>query len=94
MKTLTDDNFAETLSSNSTFMVMFGASWCGPCRSLKPQIEKMNRDNVGYLDIENSEIPNQFSIRAVPTLIVFEGGKEKVRAHNLTDELLTALGDD
>lgn len=92
MKSISDDTFEELLSSNSTFMVMFGASWCGPCRALKPQIEKLGREDVVYLDIENSTVPEKHSIRAVPTLIVFEGGQEKVRGHNLTDALLESLG--
>ena len=41
MNTITDETFEALLTDNETCLVMFGASWCGPCRALKPQIESI-----------------------------------------------------
>ena len=92
MNVVTDDNFETLLSNNETCMVMFGASWCGPCKRLKPQIESIAGDNVAYFDVDSGQIPRKFGLRGVPTLIVFQNGQEVTRAHTLTPEIRGLLG--
>jgi thioredoxin 1 len=59
----------------------FTATWCGPCRMIKPQLQ--NIINEGQIKIElydidsNVEITKEFGIKSVPTLIYFnEEGTE------------------
>jgi len=92
MNVVTDDNFETMLSDNETCMVMFGASWCGPCKRLKPQIEQIAGDNVAYFDVDGGTTPRKFGLRGVPTLIVFQNGEEVTRAHTLTPEIRGLLG--
>ena len=92
MNVVTDDNFETMLSDNETCMVMFGASWCGPCKRLKPQIESIAGDNVAYFDVDSGQIPRKFGLRGVPTLIEFQNGEEVTRAHTLTPEIRGLLG--
>jgi len=92
MNAVTDDNFDALLSRNNTCMVMFGASWCGPCNRLKPLIEQIAGDNVAYFDVEGAQTPRKFNLRGVPTLIVFQNGEEVTRAHTLTPQIRQLLG--
>lgn len=92
MKTLEDKTFAQFLDDNPTCMVMFGATWCGPCKLLKPRVAGMGLDNVAYFDVGDGKTPQSMNVRAVPTLIVFKDGKEVVRSHQLTKEVTSHLG--
>lgn len=82
MGTFTDENFAsEVLKSDLPVLVDFYATWCGPCKALAPIVEKLAGEfkgklKVGKLNIDESpQAPSQFSVRAVPTLLFFRGGK-------------------
>ena len=59
MKTLEDKTFAQFLDDNPTCMVMFGATWCGPCKLLKPRVAGMGLDNVAYFDVGGGIISKQ-----------------------------------
>jgi thioredoxin 1 len=78
----TDENFQkEILDSPLPALVDFWAVWCAPCRAIAPHVEALAKDyegklRVGKFDIDsNPNIPSQFDIRSIPTLIVFKGGK-------------------
>ena len=92
MNAVTDDNFDALLSGNNTCMVMFGASWCGPCNRHKPLIEQIAGDNVACFDVEGAQTPRKFNLRGVPTLIVVQNGEEVTRAHTLTPQIRQLLG--
>jgi len=89
----TDNNFeSEVLGSESPVLVDFWAPWCGPCRRLAPTIEKLAADyhgkvKVGKLDTDqNVNVPGSLRISSIPTVILFQGGKEVGRLVGLTDE--------
>jgi thioredoxin 1 len=78
----TDENFQkEILDSPLPALVDFWAVWCAPCRAIAPHVEALANEyegklRVGKFDIDaNPNIPSQFDIRSIPTLIVFKGGK-------------------
>lgn len=90
---VTDRTFeAEVLQSQVPVLLDFTATWCGPCKALKPIIEKVAQSHVGrlkvlQLDIDDSpETPSRFNIRGVPTVIMFKGGKEVARQVGLAPE--------
>jgi thioredoxin 1 len=62
-------------------LVVFGAEWCSPCRSLKKQLE-MKREffedtRIVFLDIEEDyDLFAQYDITSVPTLVFYKKGKE------------------
>jgi thioredoxin 1 len=79
---VTDSNFeAEILKSSLPVLVDFWAVWCAPCRAIAPHVEAIANDyagklRVGKLDIDsNPEVPSQFEVRSIPTLLVFKEGK-------------------
>jgi thioredoxin 1 len=83
VKEFTDANWkSEVLDSSIPVVVDFWAPWCGPCRMLAPTIEKLadefdGKIKVGKLNTdENSDTPGGLRISAIPTVLVFQGGKE------------------
>jgi len=92
MINLDDKSLANFISDNEVCMVMFGATWCGPCKLLKPKVAELGLSNVAYADIQTCKSEAMSAgIMSVPTLVVYRGGKEVARAHRLTEEILSEI---
>jgi thioredoxin 1 len=79
---ITDANFEEVvLKSDKPVMVDFWAQWCGPCLQIAPMIEELAEEFqgqvvIGKMDVDNNpNIPTQFDIRSIPTLMFFKNGQ-------------------
>ena len=89
----TDANWnSEVLEAPTPVMVDFWAPWCGPCRMLAPTIEKLATDLGGKVKVgkmntdENQETPIGLRISAIPTVLIFQGGKEVDRLVGVSPE--------
>jgi thioredoxin 1 len=74
--------FNQIIQSETPVLVDFFATWCGPCQMLSP-ILKQVKDSLGSkvsiikIDVDkNQPIASQFQVRGVPTLILFQNGKQ------------------
>ncbi len=82
--TLSVANFdQEVKQSDGAVLVDFWAEWCGPCKMISPILDELAEENagklkVGKVDVDNNqELATQFSIRAIPTLLLFKDGQIK-----------------
>lgn len=74
--------FNEIIQSSKPVLVDFFATWCGPCQTLS-SILKQVKDNLGdrisiiKIDVDkNQQIASQYQVRGVPTMILFQNGKQ------------------
>ena len=77
-----DANFeAEVINSELPVLIDFWAPWCGPCNMVSPIVEELADDYAGKLKVckinvdEAPGVSRQYSIRAIPTLMVFKAGE-------------------
>lgn len=79
---VTDSTFeAEVLKATEPVLVDFHAEWCGPCKAMAPALEQVAAEMKGKLKVvkvdvdQNAKITETYEIRAMPTLMIFHGGK-------------------
>jgi thioredoxin 1 len=80
---LNQNNFNNAIA-NGTTLVDFYADWCGPCRMVSPIVdeiaEERNDITVGKVNVDDENaLAMKYSVMSIPTLIVFQDGKEKTR---------------
>lgn len=86
MKVNSSNFQTEVLDSNIPVLLDFGATWCGPCRALIPILNELESQSNGEFKVvkididECCDIASEYSVDAVPTLMLFENGKA-VRRH-------------
>ncbi len=72
---------AEVLKSAIPVVVDFWAEWCGPCKMMLPFIDELANDYEGKAKVlkmnvdEAGDVPTQYNIRNVPTLLFFKNGE-------------------
>ena len=78
-----DEDFENKIKKEDISVIQFSASWCSPCRALKPVMDKLSdeykdRANFYITDIEDSGINtgSEAGIRGVPTVIIYKKGVE------------------
>ena len=82
MKVINEKEFESLMASGKTVLVDFFGTWCGPCRMLGPILEDVNAEADGRFEVvkidvdESYNVAKKFGIMSVPTLILFQNGKQ------------------
>lgn len=100
MNELNDSNFEnEVLKSEKPVLVDFWAVWCGPCKMVEPELEKLAEEKgddltVGRLNVdENRDTAIKYGITAIPTMILFKKGEiaKKLVGVMSKDKIITEI---
>ena len=82
IQSIKEDAFEnEVVNSTTPVLIDFWAEWCGPCKEISPILEEIatemkNKIRIVKINIdENPNIPNQYGIQSIPTLIIFKKGE-------------------
>jgi thioredoxin 1 len=91
--TITDSSFeTDVLQSEKPVLVDFWAEWCAPCRMLAPTIDAIAEQfgdsaSVVKLNVDdNTTTAQRYGIKGIPTLILFNQGKEVERVVGATSQ--------
>ena len=84
---VTNDNFeSEVIETETPVLVDFYADWCGPCKMMAPIVDELvdefeGRVKIAKMNVDiNQQTSARYSVRSIPTMIIFQGGKPIAQA--------------
>ena len=91
MENINVEQFKELQNNGEKFLVDFWAKWCGPCKVLIPNLEKIEKEypNIKFVKIdvdENQDAALDMGIRSVPTVMIYDGSKLVDRTSGIKSE--------
>lgn len=88
----------EILNTPGVALVDFYADWCGPCKMIAPNIEKIAEEcpdaTVGKVNVnESPDLATKYGIKNIPTIMVFNNGTliSKAVGYHSKEDLLAML---
>jgi thioredoxin 1 len=87
-----NSSFDNLIKSEKPVLIDFFATWCGPCKVLGPILKEVKDDlgdriSIIKIDVDkNQQIASQYQVRGVPTMILFQEGKQLWRESGVLDK--------
>ncbi|MFL9832033.1 thioredoxin [Flavobacterium sp. ST-87] len=87
-----NSKFDILIQSEKPVLVDFFATWCGPCKMLSPVLKEVKEqlgDEISIIKIDvdkNQQIAGLYQVRGVPTMILFQKGKQLWRQSGVLDK--------
>jgi len=87
---LNNSNFDQIISAENPTLVDFWAEWCGPCKSMHPVFESLEKQypKIKFARVnvdQNQNISMKYSVQSIPTFIMFKSGQ-------IIDKMMGAVG--
>jgi thioredoxin 1 len=88
----TMDTYLKSVTKDKLVLVDFNATWCGPCKKLKPIVEKLAKKHSALVELkaidvdQNTALADAMHINSIPLLILYKQGKEVWRYMGLAAE--------
>ncbi len=101
MQAVGDKDFNEVvLTSDTPVVVDFWAEWCGPCRLVHPELEKIAEEYEGKIKVvklnidEAPTVAAKYGVMSIPTIALFADGdiKAQVVGARPKDDIVMGLG--
>ena len=77
-----DEQLNEAIDNDKSTLILFSADWCGPCKMLKPILEKIEEsfsESYNFIKVDISDVEEttkRFNIKNIPTCVITKAGKE------------------
>jgi len=77
-----NDDLNSQMKTHDWTLLYFTASWCGPCKTMSPVMDKVSEQNTAKfnaikIDVDGAQdLAGQYGVRGIPTLVLIN--KEKV----------------
>ena len=101
MTNLKDKELIEIIEGTEKALIYFSAEWCGPCKMLRPTMDKIEAEYSGSLKFAKADVAEagqttaRFAIKNIPTCVLTKEGKEIARFTGVKteDQIKTFLQD-
>ena len=80
-RALTNKTFDEAIADHRVVLVDFWATWCGPCKTMAPDLDLIARETeddvlIAKVDVDKErQLVERFGIQSMPTIITFQPGR-------------------
>lgn len=91
-KGMSKEEFEKITNGDIPVLVDFNATWCGPCKKLKPVLAEIEKEYVGKIKVvaidvdENKSLAESMKVTNIPLLIYYKKGKVEMNIEGFADK--------